>query len=273
MYSKMCVLVMTMCCCLTSVMAHGPQIQTTNDAGKIVSREIVDASDYDTVLTDPKQVYVMPLAKVASVWRAQPDSAFIGWPGFAYGFGYDATTNPEPFPVGSKFVLGFIDGLKSWNGSAFADAGASEAEAYRGTSVAPSALARTSDSGPFASLEFPGGAGISYASEGSEVHNTVNYRMLGDGNSDTSFLPDGIYLLSMQLSSSDQSIAASDPFYFMLTKNGASDLEEAIAWLPIDSSLVQVIVPEPSMLSISVVGLLSVIVLGDLSRSSRQQMP
>ncbi len=257
MYSKICLLVTATCCSLASVMADGPQIQTTSVAGKIVTREIVADSAYSTTLTDPKRVYAMPLAEFLGVWRAQPDPAFIGWPGFAYGFGYDALTNPEPFPVGSKFILEFVDGLKSWDGVAFVDAGPTEAEAFRGSSVAPSALARTSDSAPFASLMFPGGVGISFASEGADTHNTVNYRMLGDGNSDTSSLPDGIYQLSMQLSSTDQTIAASDPFYFVLTKNGGGDVPAAIASLGIDSSLVQVIIPEPMGACLSGIGLLA----------------
>lgn len=256
MYSKICALVMATCCGLTSVMADGPQIQTTNQAGKIVTREIVDESAYSTILTGPKSVYAMPLAKVAGVWRAQPDPAFTGWPGFAYGFGYDALTNPAPFPVGSKFILGFTDGLKSWNGSSFVDAGATEAEAFRGSSLFPSASAKTSDSGPFASLMFPGD-GISFVSEGADTHNTVNYRMLGDGNSDTSSLPDGIYLLSMQLSSTDSAIADSDPFYFVLTKNGGGALPAAIAALGVDPSLVQVIIPEPMGACLSAIGLLA----------------
>jgi hypothetical protein len=236
--------------------AHGPQIQTTFDAGrgKIVTRRVVSDADYDTVLTPLTSVYVMPLAEYLGVWRAQPDGtlqpdstpAYIGWPGFAYGFGYDATTNPAPFPVGSKFVLSLTAGLKSWDGAAFVDAGVTEAEIYRGSSAAPSALAKTTDVGPYGSVMFPGGAGITYASEGSNVHNTVNYRMVGDGSSITSSLSDGIYLLSLRLSSTDMSVAASDPFYFVLSKNGSpSAVAAASASLGFDSSRVQVVVPEP----------------------------
>ena len=230
---------------------HGPQIQTTNDSGKIVTREILD-DPYGDSLTSPKLVYAMPLAEYLGVWRAQPDESLVGWPGFAYGFGYDALTNPAPFPVGSKFALGFTDGLKSWNGAAFVDADATEAEAYRGSSAVPSALAKTSDSGPFASLQFPGEAGIAFVSEGTDTHNTVNYRMLGDGTSILSPLADGIYLLSFQLTSSDVSVMASDPFYFVLPKNGSSAaVQAAIASLGFDAALVQnLTIPEPATASL-----------------------
>jgi hypothetical protein len=196
----------------------------------------------------------MPLAQYQGVWRAQPDGSvepdltptYVGWPGFAYGYGYEATTNPAPFPVGSKFVLGFTAGLKSWNGASFGDAGATEAEAYRGSSAAPSALAKTSDAGPFASLMFPGGAGVTFAAEGADVHNSVHYRMADDGSSITSQLADGAYLLSMQLSSTDAAVGASDPFHFVLSKNASpATVQAAIGSLGVDPSRVQAI-PEPA---------------------------
>jgi hypothetical protein len=234
--------------------AHGPQIQLTAQSGKIVTHRVVDDANYDTTLTSTTSAYVMPLAEYLGVWRAQPDGTllpdltpqYIGWPGFAYGYGYDATTNPAPFPVGSKFVLGFTAGLKRWDGAAFIDAGVSEAEAYRGPSAAPSALARTSDAGPFASLMFPSGTGVSFAADGSDVHTTVNYRMLGDGASFTSPLADGVYLLSMQVSSTAPSLAAADPHYFVLTKNATPlAISAAVSALNIPAGQVQFVVPEP----------------------------
>jgi hypothetical protein len=234
--------------------AHGPQIQLTADAGKIVTRRIVDDENYHTALTSPTVAYVMPLAEYLGVWRAQPDGTllpdstpqYIGWPGFAYGYGYDATTNPAPFPVGSKFVLGFTAGLQRWDGAAYVDAGATEAEAYRGSSASPSAVVKTSDGGPFASLMFPGGSGVSFTAEGTDVHNSVHYRMLGDGASLTSPLADGIYLLSMQLSSTDASLAASDPYHFVLTKNATpAAVSAAVSALGVAPGGVQSVVPEP----------------------------
>ncbi len=246
-----------------SAYAHGPQIQTTRDAGKIVTREIVDEDSYSTALTDPKSVYVMPLARYLGVWRAQPDNArlpngdpeFVGWPGYAHGYGYDATTNPAPFPLGSKFILGFTAGLMSWDGAAFGDAGVTEAEAYRGPSATPTALAKTSDAGPFQSLMFPGGSGISFAAEGGDTHNTVHYRMLGNGASTTSALADGIYRLSLQLSSTDAAVTASDQFHFVLHKNPAPGaIADAIDSLGFAPELVQV-VPEPAAWMLAMIGI------------------
>lgn len=270
---RSCMFAFAVCALLAAATsyAHGPQIQTTLDSGKIVTHEIVDEANYDTALSPAKTVYVMPLAEYLGVWRAQPDSSFlpdstpefIGWPGFAYGYGYDATTNPAPFPLGSKFVLGFTAGLKSWNGASFVDAGAAEAEAYRGPSASPSALARTSDAGPFQSLMFPGGTGISFTAEGGATHNTVNYRMLGDGASIISPLTDGVYLLSMQLSSTSTAVAASEPFYFVLEKNvTGNDLIAAVNGFTvsqgISSSSVQY-VPEPSTMLLVFAGLLGML--------------
>jgi hypothetical protein len=243
---------------------HGPQIQTTLTGGKIVTRRIVDDANYHAALTGETTVYSMPLARYQDVWRAQPDGSvepdltpsYVGWPGFTYGYGYDATTNPAPFPVGSKFVLGFTAGLKSWNGAAFVDAGATEAEAYRGSSAAPSALAKTSDAGPFASLMFPGGTGVSFTAEGADVHNSVHYRMAGDGSSITSPLADGVYLLSMQLSSTDTTVGGSDPFHFVLSKGAApGTVQAAIASLGVEPSRVQAI-PEPAAGTLAVLALL-----------------
>lgn len=239
----------------THAPGHGPQIQLTSEAGKIVTRRIVPDSSYDTALSTQTSVYVMPLGQYLGVWRAQPDGtlnpdltpAYIGWPGFAYGYGYDAITNPAPFPLGSKFTLSFTAGLKSWDGSAFVDAGVTEAEMYRGSSAAPSALAKTTDTSPFAGVQFPGGAGVSFASEGAEVHNTVHYRMVGDGSSISSPLADGIYLLSLQLTSTDASITASDPFHFVLSKGGTpAAVSTAAASLGFGASAIQVVVPEPA---------------------------
>lgn len=251
--------------------AHGPQIQTTLTSGKIVTRNIVDDSTYHTALTDSKSVYVMPLGQTAGIWRAQPDNSLVGWPGFAYGYGYDASSNPAPFPVGSKFILGFTAGLKSWDGTAFVDAGVTEAEVYRGSSASPSAIARTSDVGPFQSLMFPGGSGVSFASEGADVHNTVNYQMLGNGTSITSPLTDGIYLLSLQLGSTDGTVGTSDPFYFVLNKNGSpSAVSAAVDSLGFAPSAVQV-VPEPGTCALFSLALAAIVGLRSMrGRQSRR---
>src|SRR4029079_6592449 len=116
-----------------SAFAHGPQIQITNDNGKIVTRELFIEQPYDQVLSSPKSVYVMPLSPSAvaggTEWYARPNQSVTGGvglptyvcgPGIAYGYG--STYNPATgtgtvgLPVGSHFMLSLNDRLKRWNG-------------------------------------------------------------------------------------------------------------------------------------------------------------
>jgi hypothetical protein len=240
-----------------SAAAHGPQIQVTNDAGKIVTRRLINDGPYGTALTAPTSVYVMPIAQYLGVWYSHPNGEidpilhvpeFPSGPGLAYGYGYDAGLKPAPFPLGSQFVLGFADGLKAWNGSAFGDAGATEFEAFRGSGV-NLVTARTSDSGPPVSIRFPSvispSTGVSFAAEGAEAHTSVSFRFLGDGISTTSPLPDGIYLARFTLGSTAASLQASEPYYFVLTKRAPiSGITAAVASLGVASGAVQFI-PEP----------------------------
>jgi hypothetical protein len=245
--------------------AHGPQIQATVEGGKVVTRRLLGDGPYSTSLTDLTSVYVMGLNQYLGVWLSHPNDAllpgdipeFPSGPGFAYGYGYDAGTNPAPFPVGSQLVLGFTAGLKAWNGAAFVDAGATELEAFRGSGV-NLVVARTSDSGPFADIKFPSAiapaTGITFAND--EVHTGVSFRMLGDCSSTASALADGIYLAGLQLGNTDASVTASDPFYFVLTKNAAAaDVQAAAGSLGFDPSRVQ-FVPEPASAVLLAMGLL-----------------
>jgi hypothetical protein len=246
-------------------LAHGPQIQATLDGGKVVTRRLLGDGPYSTSLTAPTSVYVMGLNQYLGVWLSHPNDEllpgdipeFPSGPGFAYGYGFDAGTNPAPFSVGSQLVLGFTAGLKAWNGAAFVDAGATELEAFRGSGV-NLVVARTSDAGPHANIKFPSvispATGITFAGDGNEVHTSVSYRMLGDGSSTASALADGIYLASLQLGSTDASLATSEPFYFVLTKNAASaEVQAATAALGVDPGRVQ-FVPEPTTLALDACG-------------------
>jgi hypothetical protein len=243
-------------------LAHGPQIQITGDSGQIVTRRLLGDGPYSDALTAPTSVYVMPLKEDLGAWYSQPNGArnmdgtpeFFSGPGFAYGYGYDPL-NPSvtPFTVGSKFNLRFADGLKKWNGATFFDAGATEIEAFTGGNPnAPSGVLSTSNTSPFAGLPIPGGAGtITFAVEEAEVHSTVRYRMLGDGVSPTSALPDGIYLASLQLLVTSNDKTPSDPFYFVLHKNAAADIAEAVESLNFAPNLVQFVVPEPGAVTLA----------------------
>lgn len=258
--------------------AHGPQIQLTATSDKLVTRELLPDGPYSNSLTLPKRVYVMPLAEYLGMWQSHPNDArlaggefeYPSGPGFAFGYGYDAASNPAPFPLGSKFVLGFTDGLKSWTGAAFADAGVAQLNAYRGSSAAPTAQATTTDAGPFQSLMFPGGAGVSFTS--AEAHNGVSYRMLGDGTSSTSAVADGLYLVSLQLSSTDAALTASDPFYFLLSKNADASVGSALVVLGFDSGLVQNLVPEPASAGLAAGGLAGLALLRRRSLKARKQL-
>jgi hypothetical protein len=243
--------------------AHGPQIQVTVTGGKITTREIVLDGPYSNSLTPPKSVYVMPFLDSGGVTYARPNNVdfvtpgvpeFFSGPGLAYGYGYDATTNPAPFVVGSDFSISLTAGLKKWDGAAFVDPGVAQIQAYTGGNAAPSGTATTADGpGPFQSLQLPAGAAtVSFTAEGAEVHNTARYRYLGDGAT-PSTAPDGIYLLSFQLSN-DPSGTPSDPFYFVLNRNSPPGaLPAAVASLGVSPNLVQSLVPEPT--SAAIVGL------------------
>lgn len=240
----------------TAASAHGPQIQITNDNNKIVTRALHKDGDYSLALTAPKSVYVMPLVANGAVWYAKQNNAidpvtllpaFPSGPGLAYGFDL-ADGGLQAFAADSVLSIGFLDGLKHWNGAAFADAGATELKAYRGsnaTITTPAAnFAVTSDSGPFDSVSLAAVA-ANYGTDGAEVHASLRWALLGDGTSPTSTSPDGVYLLKLQLSSTQGGLTPSDPHYFVLHKNASPDaVTAAVNSLGFAAALVQA-VPEP----------------------------
>ncbi|MCC6492952.1 MAG: hypothetical protein IT424_08020 [Pirellulales bacterium] len=234
-------------------MAHGPQIQITAVADKIVTRELILDSPYSTRLSEPKFAYVMPLGEYLGAWYARPNGAhdavlqapaFYSGPGIAYGYGYEAFGSlATGFAAGSQLSMSFTGGLLRWNGQALVDAGTAQLEAFRGSFSAPAAMVRTNDGGPSANLNLPA---VSFASEGAEAHSTVRFRLLGDGASSASTGPDGVYLASLRLESNQSGLAASDPFYFVLSKNAAAnEVVAAVNSLRLESHLVQ-FVPEPA---------------------------
>jgi hypothetical protein len=238
--------------------AHGPQIQLTNDNNKIVTRELLLDGPYSTVLSAPKRVYVMPVLPFDGAWYSRPNSAidpillvpqFPSGPGLAYGYDL-ADGGPQAFEAGSVLSVGFTAGLKRWDGAAFVDAGATELKAFRGSnpdiSTPAANFAITSDTGPFDSVSMAAVA-AGYGSEGAEVHGGLRFALLGDGTSPTSTSPDGIYLLSLQLSSTQAGLTASEPYYFVLNKGGAwSSVEAAVGTLGVSPALQQWLVPEPA---------------------------
>lgn len=246
--------------------AHGPQIQITIDDSKLVTRQLHLDGDYSLAITPPKSVYVMPLVPLDGVWYSRPNNSllagipqFPSGPGLAYGYD-QADGGDRAFAAVSVLSVQFADGLKLWNGVSFVDAGATQLKGFRGSNPAidtPAAnFAVTSDSGPFDSVSL---AAIS-DSYNAEAHGSLRWALLGDGASPTSASPDGVYLLSMQLTSTQDGLASSDPYYFLLHKNASPEaIQGAVKTLGLPSAVIQH-VPEPSamaMLALAGIGLLS----------------
>jgi hypothetical protein len=235
------------------VLAHGPQIQVTNDGNKIVTRNLIPAAPYGNSLTAPKSVYVLPIEKVVGgspatdFWSVLPNSSidpithvseYQFGPGLAYGYGHT-------FDSGQHFNVDFTDALLRWNGSSFAaNPGLEEIGAFRGDSTSAADTAFTTDSGPFQGLVF-GNISSTY---NAESHSSMRFRMLGNGTSALEEPADGIYLLKFQISSTQSQLAASDIVQLVLHKNATSQaLDAAVASLGVNSALVQyVAVPEPA---------------------------
>jgi hypothetical protein len=263
---------MRLCCSLIAAAAalatqfaaaHGPQIQITGESGQITTRRLLPDGPYSATLTAETSIYVMPLKEHLGVWYSRPNGeinsvlqtpVFYSGPGIAYGYGYDSAQLADvDFTTGSQIRLVFTAGLKLWNGATFADAGATELESFLGSFASPSAVARTSDLAPFAGLNF---APVNFAGDGEEVHATSRFRLLGDGSSPTAASPDGVYLLSLQLTSNQVGLAPSDPFFFVLNKNSdGATVAAAVSSLGAASELVQ-FVPEPNSAAVAFIAVL-----------------
>jgi hypothetical protein len=245
--------------------AHGPQIQITNDNGTIVTRRLIAEAPYSTFVTAPTSVYVMPLLPFGGMLYSRPNGAinpitmsltYPSGPGLAYGSDL-ADGGPQNFAAGSVLSVALLDGLRRWNGTSFVDAGATQLKAFRGPNAnidSPAAnFAVTTDAGPFDSLSLAAVA-AGYGSEAAEVHSSLRFALLGDGSSPTSASRDGVYLLTMQLSSSQIGLAPSNPYYFVLHKNAAAEVGAAVQSLGIAPELVQY-VPEPVSLLLAATAL------------------
>jgi hypothetical protein len=264
--------------------AHGPQIQLTNDSGKIVTRQIYADGPYSTTLSPVTSVYVMPLLDFNGVLYSRPNNeidpvlsvpAFPSGPGFAYGYDL-ADGGPQLFQAGSTLTVAFTTSLQRWDGAAFVDAAATQLKAFRGSNVnitsPPENFATTSDSSPFDSLALPLVL-ANYGAEGAEVHASLRFAMLGDGADPLSATPDGVYRVALQISSSQSGVAPSDPYYFVLYKNASIEsVVGAVNSLGVPAGRIQwTQVPEPTGATCLSVGvaLVSTGRFGRLRRSAR----
>lgn len=233
--------------------AHGPQMQITVDSGKITTRNVL--TNTYAPLTDEKRVYAMPVSLVQSLsfgpsWRATPDlnPSYPFGPGAAYGVG-------ATFPTDSTITLSFLDELKVWDGSAFVSAGTTELAALRSGNPNASSLTGNAafSAGPDVTTEVAIGA--SYTES---AHASVSYVFLGDGTSPAAAVNNGVYLAALSWSSSDLSIAPSDPFYYVLNKGPATQLMSAIGSLGFAPSAVQYLaIPEPSAFVLAALGMVA----------------
>lgn len=249
---------------------HGVQIQITynQSSGKIETREIVHTGSGPNVITDLTRVYIMPLLDTTlpagNGWYTRPSDEVNAFnvplyptgPGITFqydeaaqlpgtGWAYSGS-GTLPNLQGTNFGYVFSDGLKSWNGTTWVDPGVEQMQVFRGegTSV-PTVTANTLDGGPFSAMAL-----ASIASKSTNAHSSIGHRMLGDGTNFGSGSPgagdDGIYLLSLQLTSTALGVGTSDPFYYVMLKNTTlADGIDAAASLGVPMSQVQ-IVPEPT---------------------------
>lgn len=248
--------------------AHGPQMQVTDTNNKITTREIIPEPPYDTSLTAEKSAYVLPILQAitgsptTNFWTVMPNSTidpilqtseFQFGPGLAYSYG-------QSFTSGFHFNVSFTDSLKRWNGTSFVNNPGPEAVgAFRGDSTsAADQVVITGGAVPAQSLAFNNIA----ASYPADSHSSMRFRLLGDGTSALVAPANGIYLLSLQISSTQPGLASSDPFSLLLCKNAsAADLAAAVTGLGVDPSRVQFLsVPEPTAALLAASGLVGLVI-------------
>ncbi|MDB5328185.1 MAG: hypothetical protein JWM57_3754 [Phycisphaerales bacterium] len=207
----------------STVMAHGPVVQISVENNKIVTRGLVfDTANYGDV--NPVQYsYVVPLVQRSlgdanDGWYAQfnstnSEAAYLG-PGIKYG--------SAGFNSGVTITETIADGLKLWDGTSFTDPGNEQVQGLRGSIGAPSATLASMDGGVGGSFSLTTPATITATS-----HSQVYWRLLGDGLTSASASDDGVYLLTLKLTTSQAGVAASAPYYLLLSKNASAEAQAA----------------------------------------------
>ncbi len=257
--------------------AHGPQIQVTDDGNKIVTRQIIPDAPYGNSLTAEKSVYVLPILQATigspttDYWTVMPNNTtdpilaineFPFGPGLAYGYGHT-------FADGFHFNVDITKPLERWNGTAFDNNSGPEAVgAFRGDSASsPDQFTVTGEATPAQSLAF----GTIAPSYNSDSHSSLRFRLLGDGTSAIVAPANGIYLLKLQISSTQPGLAPSDEFSLLLVKNtSAGAVSAAVAALGVAADRVQYLaVPEPATAAIAVSALLTLAVCSRLNATKQ----
>jgi hypothetical protein len=237
-----CALAVASAAACGSAAAHGPQIQLTAEGGQIVTRRMIGDGPYSG-LTAATRVFVLPVVENSNVWFVKPPSAGTSGPGIAPGYGFVDVAS-HPFQPGD-YAVSFTTGLLRWDGTDFVDAGPSQLQAYRASSM-------TTTVDGAASLPLTWTISESaWLSDREETHAGLSYRFLADGSSMTSELTPGVYVASLQLSHG--SLSPSAPFYFVLptgiTADVAGEATFALAAREgIAASEIQAVaaIPEPS---------------------------
>jgi hypothetical protein len=215
----------------SAALAHNPQVQIVNENGKIFTRGLFADGPYQSP-TAGQRAYAIPLVQRAlgdanDGWYAAPNQAtypFAG-PGVALVDGN--------FAAGSNLRVEFVDGLKLWNGSAFADPGTEQLAVSTSALFTPTTV--TTDAAPYSQIA------LSAVTAAHDEHKTLRWRLLGDGAAPNTASDDGVYLMGFRLTTNQPGVAPSDPYYFVLSKN-ASAPDQAAALAFVNATLV----PEPA---------------------------
>lgn len=205
-----------------AVAQHGGDIllQVVND--KIVTGLINDEVD-PPVIAFGQRVFESELGDIAPRFSDEP--------------GFDSPAGTFSFPSNIRFSI--LDSLRIWNGVNF-DTIPTERMSVEFGPLGP---IRTPDSPAIVD-----GFDLAVAADGS-WHRHLEYTLDAPGTT-------GIYLLQLQLSSSDPLIRASEPFYLVFNQNDL-EVNHAAAVAFVESE----IVPEPATAWLAGIGLVGLLIV------------
>jgi hypothetical protein len=136
----------------------------------------------------------------------------LAFPNFSGAPGFDC--NPGTFPAGSRNGFRILDALRQWDGTSFSTIPAERME------LAFSTLNRLTPTAPSVVEGF-----LLVVGSNGQWHRHLEYTLQAPAS-------DGVYLLSLQLSSNAGTIQESEPFWIVFDQNApASDVASATAWV------------------------------------------